>query len=455
MSVSLRARVALAAAAAVALVVAVAGATLLADVVDRERADVDATLARRADLVARTLDAATLAGARFQLDTDGRVMAAAVNARVLAGDKVLLAVGDLPAAPLPPAPERGYSTVSPRGDAWRTYTRPLSGTVDGQRLRLQVAVPLDSSRRTISFVRLRIVRSGMFALVVAALLGWLFGAAALRPLARLRAAAHRVAATRDLGVRIPADGPEEVAGLAATLNDMLQRLEASARITTAALESSRSFAAAAGHELRTPLTSIHANLDVLRANPDLPAGERRRVLADVAAQQQRVVALLDALQALAAGDAAADRVRDRLDLGDLADAEVYALQQRHAKIAVDVRGGEEAVELEAWREGLELAVRNVLENAAVHGGLKITVALERGDDVVRLIVDDDGPGIPETDRERVLSRFVRGRGARGPGSGLGLALVDQQARLHGGRVAIGASPLGGARVTLELPGRAG
>jgi len=331
----------------------------------------------------------------------------------------------------------------------------LSGAVDGKPLRLQVAVPLDSSRRTISFVRLRIVRNGVFALGIAALLGWAFGAAALRPLARLQAAAGRVAVTRDLGVRVPAGGPEEVAALAATLNDMLRRLEASAATTRAALESSRSFAAAAGHELRTPLTSIHANLDVLRANPDLGAVERGRVLHDVAEQQQRVVALLDALQALAAGDAAADRARDRLDLGDLVDAEVHALQQRHTAVAVQVRDGGDPVEVEALRDGLELAVRNLLENAAVHGGGKIAVALERDAAVVRVIVDDDGPGIPEADRARVLGRFVRGSGARGPGSGLGLALVDQQARLHGGRVGIGSSPLGGARVTLTLPARAG
>src|SRR4029450_12317378 len=111
------------------------------------------------------------------------------------------------------------------------------------------------------------------------------GNAALRPLARLRDAAQRVAATSDLGVRIPRDGPEEGATLAATphdmvpplpppVNDMRARLEASAPTTRAALESSRSFAAAAGHELRTPLTSIHANLDVLRANPELVAAER-------------------------------------------------------------------------------------------------------------------------------------------------------------------------------------
>ncbi|HKE97491.1 MAG TPA: HAMP domain-containing sensor histidine kinase [Actinomycetes bacterium] len=455
MNASLRARVALAAAGAVALVVAIAGATLLADVVDRERADVDRTLARRADRVAAAFDAAARAGTRIDVDTDGRVLAMAVNARVLAGDEVLLSVGDLPAAPFPPAPERGYMTVSPSGDPWRTYTRPLSGAVDGKPLRLQVAVPLDSSRRTISFVRLRIVRNGVFALGIAALLGWVFGAAALRPLARLQAAAERVAVTSDLGVRVPAGGPEEVAALAATLNDMLRRLEASAATTRAALESSRSFAAAAGHELRTPLTSIHANLDVLRANPDLGAAERGRVLHDVAEQQQRVVALLDALQALAAGDAAADRARDRLDLGDLVDAEVHALQQRHTAVAVQVRDGGDPVEVEALRDGLELAVRNLLENAAVHGGGKIAVALERDAAVVRVIVDDDGPGVPEADRGRVLGRFVRGSGARGPGSGLGLALVDQQARLHGGRVGIGSSPLGGARVTLTLPARAG
>ncbi|MDP8969626.1 MAG: sensor histidine kinase [Actinomycetota bacterium] len=105
-----------------------------------------------------------------------------------------------------------------------------------------------------------------------------------------------------------------------------------------------------------------------------------------------------------------------------------------------------------WPEGLRVLVDNLLENALRHGRPdgSVQVALSVTDGRVRLTVDDDGPGIPRDDRGRVFERFTRGRNARAPGSGLGLALVAQQAAVHDGSAVIEDAPSGGARVTVDL-----
>ena len=107
-------------------------------------------------------------------------------------------------------------------------------------------------------------------------------------------------------------------------------------------------------------------------------------------------------------------------------------------------------------DGLRRVVRNLGENAARHAASRIEIALtDRGDDVL-LTVDDDGRGIPETERARVLERFVRldeARSRNDGGSGLGLAIVDEVVRAHDGSIFISRSPLGGARIEVRLPAR--
>ncbi|MFN2557973.1 MAG: ATP-binding protein [Nitriliruptorales bacterium] len=296
--------------------------------------------------------------------------------------------------------------------------------------------------------RITVVSAGVLALVGVAGLG--LGSLALRPLATLRDAAGRVASTRDLATRLPeGDGPEEVDSLANSLNAMLSRLQQSTAETDRALEASRRFAADAGHELRTPLTSIQANLEVLARSPNLSAGERQ-ILADVAREHARIVALLDALQTLARGEAATAVARERLDLTEVIDAAVQRFRARYPRASITFSGPDE-VGILGWPEGLRVIVDNLLENALRHGRSdgSVDVSLSVEDSWVRLTVDDDGPGIPLDERERVFERFSRGSTAA-PGSGLGLALVAQQAALHGGSTTIGDSPSGGARVTVQL-----
>jgi signal transduction histidine kinase len=103
--------------------------------------------------------------------------------------------------------------------------------------------------------------------------------------------------------------------------------------------------------------------------------------------------------------------------------------------------------------GLRLVIDNAIANAIKHGGAtEIRLSAESSSDGVQITVDDNGAGVPEEERAAVFERFSRGSTASRSGSGLGLALVAQQAELHGGTAALEASPLGGARLVLRLPG---
>jgi signal transduction histidine kinase len=234
---------------------------------------------------------------------------------------------------------------------------------------------------------------------------------------------------------------------------MLARVRASTAATERALHATRRFAADAGHELRTPLTALRANLDALRRNPGLAPAERAALVADMAGEQERIVHLLEGLQALARGDAAESLPREEVELGDLVDAAVYAARRRHPDVAFALAAGDEAT-VRGWGGGLRLVLDNLLDNAARHGrpGGRVRVGLRNGDDgAVRLTVDDDGPGIPRAERARALEPFARGAGATAPGTGLGLAIVAQQVALHDGALRLDDSDLGGLRVQIRLP----
>jgi two-component system sensor histidine kinase PrrB len=459
---SLRVRVVAAAVATVALVSIAAGALLVALVRHDLRRTLDDRLAGQARTVAdiaRSREATQLAIA-VNRPQDRRLGLGEGITRIFAGESVILEFGDVP-HPFPKPRASGYETVVAGHASWRTLTRRL--TADPalrapNNLRMQVARPRGPTEATVDAVRGRVVLLAGLALGVTAALGWVLTGLALRPLGRLRVAASNVASTQDLAIRVPAgSGPVEVDGVAESLNAMLARLQTSVAATEAALDASRGFAANAAHELRTPLTSIQANLDALHRNPAMLEHERQETLGDINAELGRLIALLEALRTLARGEATEGLPTERVDLADLVDAAVEGARRRHpdAVLTLDDPGGEAAVE--GWAEGLEVLVVNVIENAATHGraGLDRPVHVRAsvvpdGDDV-RFVVDDDGPGIPASEREQVLDRFSRGAGARGAGFGLGLALVTQQVQLHHGAIVIGVSPAGGARIDIRLP----
>ncbi|MEA2450339.1 MAG: two-component system, OmpR family, sensor histidine kinase PrrB, partial [Thermoleophilaceae bacterium] len=322
---SLRARVALAAVAAIALAGVIAGALLVAAIERDGRRDVDRSLRERAVVIARNaLDtppppppgAENLPGPPpGPPPGDALLAGAGTFVQVAVGDQVIRQRGDVPAgAPgVPRSP--GLSTVEIGGESWRALTIPIGGAVDA---RAEVLTTLAPVQQRAADIRDLVLLIGLATVVLTALGAWGLTTVAVRPLGRLRAGAARVSGADDLATRLPDDdGPEEIRSLARDLNEMLGRLER-------AVGATRRFAADAGHEMRTPLTGMRANLDSLERNPDLPVEQRQALVRAMTAEQDRIVHLLEGLQALARGDAAASLPREPVELADLADAAVYA-----------------------------------------------------------------------------------------------------------------------------------
>ncbi|HEY3020088.1 MAG TPA: HAMP domain-containing sensor histidine kinase [Solirubrobacteraceae bacterium] len=456
---SLRARITLAALVALLLGGALAGGTLLAAIERDGRRAVDRDLRERAQAIVRR--AMGPPGGFFHEEgrgpfagrpgpppeEQGLLAGTGTFVQVAVAGHVLEQRGDVPAgAPAPPA-EDGLSTVRIAGHQWRALTSAI--TADG-RVRVEVLSSLAPVEARVSRIRRIVVLVGLAALGLTALAAWGFTTLAVRPLARLRAGAARVSGTGDLSVRLADDeGPVEVRSLAHDLNEMLRRLQASTAAT-------RRFAADAGHELRTPLTGLRANLDALARNPDLPGEQRAALLREMTAEQERMVHLLEGLQALARGEAADALPREEVELGDLVDAAVFSARRRHPAVRFELGDADGDAVVRGWGDGLRLLVDNLLDNAAVHGRPdgEVRVSLERDDGAVVLEVDDDGPGVPAGERTDLLEPFARGTGASAPGTGLGLAIVAQQVALHDGALDLRDSPLGGLGVRVRLPAQA-
>ena len=347
----------------------------------------------------------------------------------------------LPVTPRTVAVARGeegpfFSDAEVNGVHARVYTRPV-----GNGRAVQAARSLDEVDQTLSRLTLILLAVCAAGVGLAIGFGLLVGRTALRPVARLTAAAEHVARTRDLSRRIQTGSRrDELASLARSFNTMLGALERS-------LAAQRQLVADASHELRTPLTSLRTNVEVLADGERLAPDERERLLADVVAQLEELTALVGDLVDLAREEehpAAPEDVRfDLLVEGAVARA------GRHWP-ELEFRAELQPALVHADPSRLDRAVANLLANAAQWSpaGAAVEVELSGGE----LRVRDHGPGFAAEEIEHVFDRFYRSPAARGrPGSGLGLAIVRQVAETHGGAVRAANAPGGGALVRLRLP----
>jgi signal transduction histidine kinase len=329
---------------------------------------------------------------------------------------------------------------------------PLSGAGLGDLAKLEVVSSLAELEERQGELDSRLTWLGFAALLAAGLGAFLAAMRTLGPLRRLRLAAGRIAAEDDLDVRVSeTDGPAEVRSLAASFNAMLSRLSASAALRERALEATRRFAFDAGHELRTPLTTVQATLSALHRHPDVSPEQRDTMLDDALEEQRRLVALLDGLQALARGEATSPEPED-VDLADVVTHTVADTRARYPETAFALDLPDAPVVLRGWEPGLRLLVANLVANAAHHGrpGGNVWVTLT-GRPAPVLTIDDDGDGIAERDRDRIFEPFQRLEAAADrPGTGLGLALVAQQARKHAATLRVDASPAGGTRMVVTF-----
>lgn len=280
--------------------------------------------------------------------------------------------------------------------------------------------------------------------VIVALVTWAMVGRALRPVEVMRREVDAISAS-ELHRRVPApEVSDEIGRLARTMNRMLDRLET-------AQERQRRFVADASHELRSPVSVIREYAEVAIAHPERIA--LVELAQTVLAEDLRIQRLVDDLLLLARADEHTLQLRLRaVDLDDLVFEEASRLGRTGA-LRVDT-SAVAAGRVQGDADSLRRVVGNLAQNAARHARQSVAFSLVHEGATVRLTVEDDGPGIPADQRERVFERFVRldeARARDGGGSGLGLAIVAELVAAHGGSVRAVEGELGGARIEVDLP----
>lgn len=434
-SFSLRARVATATALGTTIVVGILG-ILVALAISRNNL---AQLDRRLDLAADVLVAnAATAGLFLPVFGDGGTFAVTIRAE---SDGALRTSTPTEL----PVLEPGAHTVTVDGVTYRAHTTPVEAT----RGLMSVAVLLAEAQDVTTDQHRQVLVAGVVAVGTATGLGWLLGGGAVRPLVDLTR--RIVARDRDLSPR--RSGVTEADELASAVGAMLDDVTRARADTDAALATARDFAAAAAHELRTPLTAMRMDIEVL-TTLDLDTGDRAEILTDLVRTQNRLEATLNDLERLARGDLSTDRDFVDIDPVEICDAAAADAMRRHPGVTVEVHG-EAGRTLRALPVGVRLVVDNAITNAIRHGDATLVrITVDADEHATTVLVDDDGTGVPASEREDVFERFRRGSTARRTGSGLGLTLVAQQAALHGGEARIEDSPLGGTRLVVRLTGTA-
>lgn len=346
---------------------------------------------------------------------------------------------------LPPLDE-GYADTYINGVRYRVRTvevrTPQPATVE-------VGATYDDTIAQTNNLHRRVILICGLSIGAAAVFAWLLAAFAVRPFKRLAQQARSIDA--DERPQVAVRGASEAVEIAEAMQGMLQRIWTEQDRTKDALASARDFAAVSSHELRTPLTAMRTNLEVL-STLEMPDDQRKEVLGDVIRTQSRVEATLTALERLAQGQLSTSDDQVPVDISDLLDRAAHDAMRIYPGLDVSLVPSPTCI-IMGLPAGLRLAVDNAIANAVKHGGAtRVQLSAESSRAGVQIAIDDNGVGVPEDERQVVFDRFSRGSTASHSGSGLGLALVAQQAQLHGGTAALEKSPLGGARLALRLPG---
>ncbi|HYB82054.1 MAG TPA: HAMP domain-containing sensor histidine kinase [Mycobacterium sp.] len=315
---------------------------------------------------------------------------------------------------------------------------------------IALAAPLAEAQHRINELHLRVLLICAGVIGGTVLVGWVISLIMVNPFLLLAQQARAINAQSSPD-EVQVRGVREAVEIAEAVEGMLARIGKEQQRTKAALESARDFAAVASHELRTPLTAMRTNLEVL-STLDLVPEQRQEVIGDVIRTQSRIEATLTALERLAQGELTTVDDFVPFDITELLDRAAHDALRTYPDVQVSLVPSP-TVLMVGLPTGLRLVIDNAIANAVKHGGAsKIQLNVTSSGEGVEIAVDDDGTGVPEAERTEVFERFARGSTAARSGSGLGLALVAQQAELHGGTASLQTSPLGGTRLLLRLAG---
>ncbi|MEU5876662.1 HAMP domain-containing sensor histidine kinase [Spirillospora sp. NPDC047279] len=334
----------------------------------------------------------------------------------------------------------GSATVDGESAGYRFASVEVT-TPAGETLTVHAGTDVESARAAVGTVTRAMLAGLPLLLLVVAGVTWLVTRRALRPVAAIRGELAAITASSDLARRVPVPAShDEVADLAVTTNETLTALERS-------VERQRGFVADASHELRSPIAALRTELEVAAAHPELLD------LDGLTGEVVRLQHLAADLLLLARLDAGERPARPKpVALADLVREEV-ARRAATDRIPVtfDLRA---APVVEGSPERLARVLGNLLDNAQRHASCEVNVTLREEDGGWAVMdITDDGPGVPEADRERIFERFVRLDDARSRddgGAGLGLAIARDLVRILGGTLTVGAVPRGGAHFRIRL-----
>ena len=339
----------------------------------------------------------------------------------------------------------GYANTTIDGVEYRVRTFTVGSAS------IALGAPVAETQRRINELHWRVVLICAGVIAGTVVVGWFFSLIMIDPF-RLLAQQARAINAQSKPEEVQVRGVREAVEIGDAVEGMLARIGDEQDRTKAALESARDFAAVASHELRTPLTAMRTNLEVL-STLELGDEQRAEVIGDVIRTQSRIEATLTALERLAQGELTTADDFVSFDITELLDRAAHDAERTYPDLRISLVPSP-AVLMVGLPVGLRLVIDNAIANAVKHGGataVRLGVASSAAG--VSVTVDDNGSGVPEGERHTVFERFSRGSTASRSGSGLGLALVAQQAELHGGTASLATSGLGGAQLALNLAGR--
>jgi two-component system, OmpR family, sensor histidine kinase PrrB len=433
--VSLRTIVIVAALSVIAVVITI-GAWVWIGITNEQYSQLD----RRLDSVSSLGDVSSLLLSAPHTGANQPAPEGSLVRTVRVGGKTVSVPSDITLPALPP----GYDDTTINGVPYRVRTFTAGNAT------VALGEPLTDAQHLINEQHLRVLVICGSVILGTFLVGgvmWLIMINPFRLLAQHARAINAQSNPDEVQVR----GVWEAVEIAEAVEGMLARIGNEQQRTKAALESARDFASVASHELRTPLTAMRTNLEVL-STLELPDEQRKEVIGDIMRTQSRIEATLTALERLAQGELSTADDFVPVDITELLDRAAHEAMRIYPDLKVSLAPSPTVLML-GLPTGLRLVIDNAIANAVRHGqATRVQLSAISSRAGVEIAVDDDGSGVPEEERVAVFERFARGSTASHSGSGLGLALVAQQAELHRGSASLEPSPLGGSRLLLKLSG---
>jgi signal transduction histidine kinase len=322
----------------------------------------------------------------------------------------------------------------------------VGGRPAGSSAELYLVFAEEGTMRDLGQLRTLLLVGWLATVAVSGLVGWLVARRTLAPVGRASRAA-RALADGLLDTRLAVATEDEFGAWAISFNRMAEALQAKIEALSDARVRERRFTSDVAHELRTPLTALVAEASMLAEHLDRLPSEAARPAEMLVADVARLRRLVEDLMTISRFDAGGEDLQlDRMELSELVEATIRARGwservTRHAEV----------VWLESDRRRIETVVANLVANAVEHGGGDVSVRVGSAAGHAFVEVTDHGPGIEREDLPHVFDRFYKADRARGGGSGLGLSIARDNARLLGGDIDVWSEPARETRITLRIP----